>query len=342
MSFSQIKGHEGVVQAFTGAIARGRLAHAYLFTGPSGIGKRLFAVELAKALLCESPPEGRFDSCGKCHACLLMEAGTHPDFFTAKRPDDRQEFVIAVMHELLENLSMKPARGSRKIAVIDDADDFNEESANCFLKTLEEPPPGSLLILIGTHAEYQLATIRSRCQLVKFAPLSQQQVREVLEGDPDIDPGAVERLSILSDGSPGLAKELADEALWSFRQECLQAIAEPNPDTPKLAKAMQELIEYVGKDSGAQRRRASLLVRLVIDGLQQALRLALGRPPSFRDPQFDKVLQTLVHRIGENGLLDRLDRCLQADMLIDRRVQLVLVIEGLIDALGYGAPLGKI
>src|SRR5437764_2298154 len=91
VSWEGVRGHDELVAAFGRAVARGRLAHAYLFTGPPGVGKRLFARELAKALLCESPPAGRFDSCDNCAACKLMDAGTHPDFFAVSRPEDKQE-----------------------------------------------------------------------------------------------------------------------------------------------------------------------------------------------------------------------------------------------------------
>src|SRR5262249_29335689 len=87
VSWSRVRGHEGVAEAFDRAWRRGRLAHAYLFTGPPGVGKKLFAVELARALLCEDPPPDRLEACDHCPACAQVEAGTHPDFFTAGRPE---------------------------------------------------------------------------------------------------------------------------------------------------------------------------------------------------------------------------------------------------------------
>src|SRR5262249_17651493 len=150
MSWRRIRGHEALVQGFTQAWRRGRLAHGYLFSGPPGVGKRLFADELAKALLCEAPPACRLEACDRCAACTLVAAGTHPDFFAVSRPEDTNEIPIAVMRELCRGLTLKTARGRGKVAVLDDADDLNEESANCFLKTLEEPPPRSVFILVGT------------------------------------------------------------------------------------------------------------------------------------------------------------------------------------------------
>jgi DNA polymerase III subunit delta' len=336
VSWQRVKGHDGLIAAFGRAAERGRLAHAYLFTGPPGIGKRLFAHELAKALLCESPPAGRFDACDRCAACALVDAGTHPDCFEIGRPEDKLELPIEVIRRLCADLAMKPARGGRKIAVLDDADDLNEESANSFLKTLEEPPPGSLLVLLGTSPERQLPTIRSRCQIIPFAPLPAPLVDELLRVDDELDPALAERLATLAEGSPGLARELADPALWNFRWKFLEALSKPNPDTPWLVQEWQALVDEAGKESGVQRRRAALVLRLLVDGFRQALVRSVGRAGGMpADPAEARVLDELARRLGPDGLVRRLERCLEADMQIERRVQLVLVLEALVDALAY-------
>jgi DNA polymerase-3 subunit delta' len=335
MSWPRVRGHDEVVAAFRRAVARDRLAHAYLFTGPPGVGKRLFARELAKALLCESPPQGRFEACDVCASCKLVDAGTHPDCFTVARPEEKHELPIEVVRQLCANLAMKPARGGRKIAVLDDADDLNEEAANCFLKTLEEPPPGSLLILIGTSADRQLPTIRSRCQIVPFASLPEPTVRELLDTDRELDPALASRLAKLGEGSPGLARDLADPEFWRFRAALFQALVRTNPNGPAVAKTLWEFIESIGKDTSAQRRRASLIVRLLVDGFRQALTRNLGGPPP-TDPVDGPIIEQLADKLGADELLSRLERCLEADMQIERRVQLVLALEGLVDALVYG------
>src|SRR5262249_51866304 len=120
MSWQHVRGHDELIAAFGRAVARGRLAHAYLFVGPPGVGKRHFARQLAKTLLCESPPAGRWDSCDACAACTLVDAGTHPDLFAVARPDDKLEMPIEVIRDLCYGLALKPARGGRKIALVDD------------------------------------------------------------------------------------------------------------------------------------------------------------------------------------------------------------------------------
>ena len=100
-----------------------------------------------------------------------MEAGTHPDFIEAGQPEDKHELPISVIRDLCDQFALEAGAAAAKVAILDDADDLNEEASNAFLKTLEEPPPGAVLILIGTSAELQLETIVSRCQVVRFDPL---------------------------------------------------------------------------------------------------------------------------------------------------------------------------
>jgi DNA polymerase-3 subunit delta' len=336
VSWQRVRGHDALIRSFERAVQRGRLAHAYLFTGPPGLGKRLFAAELAKALLCEDPPPGRFDSCDKCPACAQIDAGTHPDYFQAGLPPDKHEWPIELMRELLRAFALKSARGKGKVAVLDDADDFNEESANAFLKTLEEPPPRSVIILISTSPDRQLPTILSRCQVVRFAPLPELLVADLLRTEDVEDAAQVARLARLSGGSPGQARALADPALWEFRRAFLQKLAAPQIDSVGLAKAWNEFTGEAGKESAAQRQRATLVLRLVIDFLNDVLRVQLGGRPRLAEPEELPALEALAKRVDVEKLLAVLERCLEGDLQIDRRAQLTLVLEALTDELGAG------
>ena len=341
MSWQCIRGHEQWVEAFNHAVQRGRLAHAYLFVGPSGIGKRLFAGELAKALLCEGHSGGKLEACDKCPACILVEAGTHPDFFTNPRPwldeegkKEVNEFPIHLMRELCAGFALKSARGRGKVAILDDADDLSAESANCFLKTLEEPPPRSVFVLIGTRPDLQFLTVVSRCQIVRFAPLHESAVIELLLKNGVEDRAQATRLARLSGGSPGQALALADPELWKFRGLLLEGLSRPRPDSVSLAKAWTQFVEEAGKETASQRRRAGVVLRLLIEFLNDALALSLGKSPKLADPEDLPLLQQLSQRLGSDRLLGLLDRCLEAEFHLDRYVQLVLVLEGLLDALG--------
>jgi DNA polymerase-3 subunit delta' len=331
MGWSQIRGHDPIRDKFVSAFRSGRLGQAYLFVGPDGVGKRLFATEIGKALLCESPP-GPLVACDRCASCAIVAAGTHPDFFTARRPEEKQEFPIEVMREFAARLGLKAARGKRKIAVLQDADDLNEESANCFLKTLEEPPAGSLLILLASSAESQLPTILSRCQVVTFRALSTDVLRAILAEHAIAQPDRVEHLVRLAQGSAGQALALNDDALWSFRGVLLDALAAAKPNPVGLAAEWSHFIEQAGKESAAQRRRASLVIRLLLELLSQSLRISLGAPTTAEMPEAAK-LRGIAERFGPEPLTDMIEKCVESDYHIDRRVQLVLVTESLADRL---------
>jgi DNA polymerase-3 subunit delta' len=338
MSWSQIIGHAERIDAFRQIVARHRLAHAYLFVGPPGIGKRRFAQELAKALLCEAPPtpdlSAKLEACDRCDGCLLVDAGTHPDLFQVGRPEEKNEMPLAVMAELCRNFSFKTARGHGKIGIIDDADDFNEESANCFLKTLEEPPPGSLFILLGTSLDRQLATIKSRCQMVRFAPLADELVGQLLQQQGIEDAAMLARLVRLSAGSPGQALALADESLWQFRRDLLQAFVQPKVDSVALGKSFVEFAEEAGKEASLQRRRANQALRLLIESLTDVLRVQAGAAARSADSAELPLLASLAQRAEPDKIQAMLERCLESEMHLGRYVQLSLVLEGLMDALG--------
>ncbi|OWK37841.1 ATP-binding protein [Fimbriiglobus ruber] len=335
MGWDRIRGHAAAREQLFTAHRRGRLAHAYLFAGPPGVGKNLFAVEFAKALLCEHPP-APLTACDHCPACAQVVAGTHPDFFTARKPEDKHELPIDVVREFCSHLGLKPARGPHKIGVVEDADDFNEESANCFLKTLEEPPAGALLILLATGTERQLPTILSRAQVVRFHPLKPDDLRAVLADHEVTDPPRVDQLVRLAGGSPGQALALNDDALWAFRETLVGAVTAQRPDPVGFAAEWMRFVEEAGKESAAQRQRASLVIRLLTDLLHAAVRTALGADA---DGTPDAV-RGFALRTGADHLADLMEACSEADYLIERKVQLVLVIESLVDKLFRPAPAG--
>lgn len=189
MSWFGIEGHDEIVRRFQRAIAQGRIASTFLFLGPSGIGKRMFAERLAMTLQCEKNDPRLMEPCGKCMSCRQALAHEHPDILYVSKPEDRTFIPIDLFIGpkdarrqigLCSELAKKPIYEKRKIAIIDDADYFNLEGANAMLKTLEEPPKNAILILIGTSAARQLPTIRSRCQILRFSPLEIPVVESIL------------------------------------------------------------------------------------------------------------------------------------------------------------------
>ncbi len=333
MSGNRVKGHESIWQGFQQVTRRNRLAHSYLFVGPSGIGKRMFAYELAQALLCEGKPTQRdLHVCGVCPSCRLMDAGTHPDCFLVKRPEEENVFPIEVMRELCQKFALKSARGKGKIAIVDDADDLNDASANCFLKTLEEPPPQSVFFLIGTSRQQQIPTILSRCQVVRFPPLSQELVTQILlsQGLPKDE--RLQQLLRLCPGSPGQALSLSDPELWEFRRTFLKDLVQTPFNPVQSASKWLEFVENAGKESAMQRQRAENGLKLLLAFLRDALAFLVEGQPALTAPDDAQTLQAFASQRSPERILYLTDRCMEASRQIRIYIQLPLVLEGLLDA----------
>ncbi|MDX2038922.1 MAG: DNA polymerase III subunit delta' [Isosphaeraceae bacterium] len=336
MSWQSIRGHDAVVESLRTSLALGRPAHAYLFVGPEGVGKRTFARAFARALLCQRVSEADFDPCGACPSCLQAAAGTHPDIHEVGKPEDKHELPISVIRDLCLELGLKPASGKRKAAIIDDADDLNDEAANAFLKTLEEPPPGSVLILIGTSAELQLDTIVSRCRVVRFEPLPDAELAQVLiEQGIVTNPESASRLARLSEGSVARARGLADAALETFRRDLIDEIASARGfDAPALARRLESFIKDAGKESAAQRTRARLIFGELARFFRGVLWSTAGLAPPSPDPGDRRAATALASRMEPEDVFILAERCLEADRHVQRRVYMPLIVDGLMHDLG--------
>ncbi|MFO0753100.1 MAG: DNA polymerase III subunit delta' [Thermodesulfovibrionales bacterium] len=213
MALLDIIGQEKALRILFGTLRRGRVPSAVLLSGDTGIGKMRAAVNYAKAVNCLSPVED--DCCDRCASCRKTDAGAHPDVITLL-PEDG-EIRIDAIRRLEEALSLKPFEGRRKVVIIDDADAMNLNAANAFLKTLEEPPRDSLLLLVASNPDGLPDTIRSRCTSVRFYPLSDEECRRVLSGA--VEGGALDAVLRLSMGRPGLALsgDLAEERAWFLK-----------------------------------------------------------------------------------------------------------------------------
>jgi DNA polymerase-3 subunit delta' len=353
MTWHGIHGHDEVVERFRRALQRRRLASSFLFTGPPGIGKRSFALKLAQALLCSTRPEEALDPCGQCPACAQAAAGSHPDLEVIAKPPDKSfiplEFLIGDKEHrgregLCHRIALKPYMGGRKIAVIDDADYLNPEGANCLLKTLEEPPPRSVLILIGTSPAKQLPTIRSRCQLVRFRPLSADAVAELLVSRKLVpDAAEARRLARHSQGSIERALELADPDLWAFRNQLAKHLAQPTLDSVHLARTVSAFVEEAGKEASARRGRLRQVVGFAAEFYRRLLYAQTGAEPLGNNDEVSRLVQQVLERRPGNGpptTAARLDRCLEAAEQIDRNANQTTLIETWLDDLAALERLG--
>lgn len=221
MSFQKIIGHSSAKKILLGAFEHNRVAGAYLFSGPEGVGKRRVALSLAQLLNCENPAKEPLDACGECRPCKKIKEGVHPDVFTVS--PEKTVLKIEQIRQILDVMALQPYEARHRVAIIDSADTMNDAAANAFLKTLEEPPADSHIILVTSRPSALLPTIISRCQAVAFQPLSLPDVKKVLAAE-GADPAQLDFFTALSEGSPGRALSLAGGEEEKSRREALSIL----------------------------------------------------------------------------------------------------------------------
>lgn len=229
MPFSKILGQERAKRILKQVLAREKIPHAYLFTGIPGIGKTTTAGALSMALNCESPVDG--DGCGHCPSCRMMLGGNFPDFGVIKVLPEKNNILIEQIRELNRKIGFVPYAKYR-VSVIYQAEWMTDEAANSFLKTLEEPPPGNILILNATEPRNLLPTIVSRCQRVAFQPLAREDMIHWLVKEKKLDEERADLLARISTGSLGRALMLFRGNVLDKREQWLSRLI----DLPGLSK----------------------------------------------------------------------------------------------------------
>lgn len=239
MPFDQIKGQEKAIAILRNALGNNRLAHAYLFIGPEGVGKRLTALTLAKAMNCQSPPEPG-DCCEKCPPCIKVNSSNHADVI-AVEPEG--EFIkIDQVREMQKRLRFRPMEGERRACIIDPADQMKAEASNALLKILEEPPRDTHLFLMTARPHQLLSTILSRCQWIKFKPLSQQEIAQILKKGRGLDEEKAHFYASLAGGSVGQAVTLSDRVDFQKRLDWLRLFSNlPQKSTEEVFETCERL-----------------------------------------------------------------------------------------------------
>jgi DNA polymerase-3 subunit delta' len=252
--FSQILGQEEAVQLLKKASAKEKMPHAYLFVGIAGIGKTSTALALCQALNCEDPDNG--EGCGRCRSCRRLGSGNFPDLVILER--DGQNIKIEQVRELERLFSFKAVAAKYRVTVVRRAETMTEEAANAFLKMLEEPPLGNILILTVTEPLDLLPTILSRCQRVSFRPLPAPLIESWLVGNRGMEKDKASLLSRIAAGSLGRALDLAEGDFLEKRQELLYSISRIIHLPPE--KVVQWALEYAGKEKKEKRDAAAALM----------------------------------------------------------------------------------
>lgn len=251
MAFETIKGNEKVKQLLKSAIQNHNILHSYLFVGPDGIGKSLFAKEFAQMILCEED-QAEKKPCHSCKPCLEMESNNHPDFLQINS-EDGKSIKIEQVRLLQEKIAEKPVTSTRKVYIINDSDLMTREAANSLLKTLEEPPAYATLILITSNESKLLTTIKSRCIKVSFEPIANEELMQYLKENV-LDTNMTENMLKMCEGSIGKALKVQEKKEdYAIIEELIKYLSQTDitdiwKNAEVLYKAKEnimELLDYI-------------------------------------------------------------------------------------------------
>jgi DNA polymerase III subunit delta' len=324
MMFSAIEGHERSITVLQRAIAHNTLAHAYLFSGQEGIGKKRTAFALAAAVNClNARPEG---GCGECPSCRKVDALGHPDVHVLVADGD--EIKIDQIRQVQADLALKPFEGSKKVLIVDNAESMNAASSNAFLKTLEEPPGDTLIILITAMPQSLLSTIRSRCQEITFRPLPRITLARALTHRRGLSEEDAWFVAALAQGSMGRGLEMDIEQEKASRDEVARLMSRLAQKGPGEALALAEML---AKD----RARFDRLIEISVEWLRDALVYReTGEERLLVHAQAQHLYRQYADRHSLSTILAHMELFMMSRNLLDRRVSAQLVADNLFQQFG--------
>ena len=334
ITFAQVVGQDHVKSVLKAALERGRIGHAYLFSGPRGVGKTTTARLLAMAVNCENG-DVRVRPCGECESCLLVRRGSHPDVIEL---DAASNNSVDDIRDLREKVRLAPMRGGKRVWVLDEAHMLTRSASNALLKTLEEPPPNLVFILATTEPEKLPPTILSRTQHFRFRRLSEGEIAGKLErlcqeAEVPAERDALTLVAKAADGAMRDAESLLERLLTSgeaITQEDAEAALglPPQSRLQNLAKHLinRDLNALFSEASGLYRdgfAPRSLSERLKLT-LREALYTAVGLTDDFRlDADQDDLLRVI------HALDDEAERFVRYDDLFSLEVSLIKAVNAL-------------
>lgn len=247
-AFSNIIGHEDAKTYFLKILPRNKLSHSYIFEGPYGIGKNTFALELTKLILCEDKSQDK--PCGTCRSCTMAEAHTHPDIIYIEK-DTKVTKIENIRNNMIREMDIKPYYSEKKIVIVKAADTITAEGQNAMLKTIEEPPPYGIIILVCENVSKLLPTIKSRCITIRFNPLNKKELKAYLDLKAIQGPQK-DILAKLSWGSIGVIKDiLKDDEYLGLRKKSISYLEQLDKanliDMYDLVKEMTDQKENIEK-----------------------------------------------------------------------------------------------
>ena len=310
-------GHRRLVRLLANAIARQSLTPSLILSGPEGVGKRLTAVSIAQELKCQSPVEGT--ACGTCTVCRRIARGAHPDVMTIE-PGETGAIKIEQVRAAIDRAVYRPFEGRRRVTIIDQADALVPAAQNALLKTLEEPLPASVFVLVTARPDALLPTVRSRCAHLRFGRLQVAEVAEVLERSHKYSNADALTAAAASDGSVRRALDLEADAFADARTDAENLLQAAGRDPRTRLEHAKDLLKGSGTPTaerdhlGARLMAMAGLVRdagLVASGCDARLLANLDRRP---------VLDALARTLGADRIARIFTAITRAEEALERNV----------------------
>lgn len=321
-----IYGHKNLLNFLQETISQNKLANTYLFYGPRGLGKKLTVRYFAQSLFCE---DEQIRPCGKCHSCRMTGNDSFLDLYTLGKD---QELSVENIREFLHKLSLSHVSGDKKLAIIYGIDSINLHSANALLKTLEEPPKNTSIILVADSIVNLPATVISRCQLLKFRPLSSDDMLEWLKNF-SLSKEEKETVINLSFGRPGIALNMMGDNLENFKKSCNFIIKLLSGSTFYFMQTIDKWFSVLKKENpGAKLYELGSLTRQYLDLFEIFLRdmlwAKLDRPVV--NSLYEMEIKNLATSFSKETLLKNLLQVNKSKQKIQHNVSPQILWENLL------------
>ncbi len=304
--------HEDILDRLIKNIRRGISQHAYIFEGERGAGSFCAGRLFANALVCEKKEVA---PCGTCSSCLLAKAGNHPDISIITPQKDKKNIIVEQVRELLKDASKKPYENAKKVYIIAYGDEMNEQAQNAFLKLLEEPPEYAVFIILAENTESLLPTVRSRCEIIKFPPVSQDKIKEILKTSyPDIK--NVDFLARYSHGNIEKAKKLADdEEFMPLRSGACEILTKLLSGNILESYDVAEFVELNKED-------AETILRLWVDFLRDIMLIQNSGEKYTINTDYKDKLINIANKADEKTIIIAIEEIKKAQEMVKRYVNL--------------------